>query len=252
MFADDDVQHVHNKLDPKHDIEVINGELILADLQTIDNHLPKLAKLAKSDKLAAKQMAEIEKLQQKLNDEVLAINAGIDLELIKHLNLLTAKPFIYVFNIDEKDINNIAKQEELAALAPAESVFVSAKIEAELSQIEEAGDLMAEYGLEETGLERLSEVGYSTLGLQSFLTTGEKETRAWTIRKGTTAPEAAGVIHTDFEKGFIKAEVVSYPKIVEAGSWLEARNNGWVRTEGREYIMQPDDVVEFKINKTTT
>src|SRR5690606_37793221 len=214
VFEDNDVQHVANKISPVDDIDIINAELILADIQTIDNHLPKLTKQAKGDPDAKKRIPLIEQLESELERGTLAINTDIDMDEIKYLNLLTAKPFIYVFNIDEGHITDTAKQNELKQLAPTDNVvFVSAKIEQELSELadDDAVDLMASYGLAESGLERLSRVGFDTLGLQTFLTAGEKETRAWTINRGTKAPQAAGAIHGDFERGFIAADIVSYP-----------------------------------------
>ena len=250
-FEDDDIQHVDNHLDPQKDIDTINTELILADLQTIENHLPKLHKQSRGDKDAAKLIPVIEQVKAALNEGTLAINSGANLAELKHLNLLTAKPFIYVFNMDEESIKDITKQQRLASLSPTEHVvFVSAKVEAEITQLdgEEAELFMAEYGLEESGLERLSKVGFNTLGLQTYLTTGEKETKAWTIRRDSTAPQAAGVIHGDFERGFIAADIVNYQDLMAAGSRAAAKAAGKVRTEGKDYIMQPDDVVEFKFN----
>lgn len=251
VFEDSDVQHVANKISPDDDIDIINAELILADIQTLDNHLPKITKQAKGDPSAKKLIPQLEQLKTEMERGTLAINSGVDLEEMKYLNLLTAKPFIYVFNIDEGHITDTSKQQELKQLAPTKNVvFVSAKIEQELSELDDTDtvDLMASYGLSESGLERLSRVGFETLGLQTFLTAGEKETRAWTIEAGTKAPQAAGVIHGDFERGFIAADIVSYPDLVELGSWSAARSAGKLRTEGKDYVMQPDDVVEFKFN----
>jgi hypothetical protein len=250
-FDDSNVQHVDNHLDPKKDIETINTELILADLETLEKHRPKLEKLARNDKEAASQLTSIDELIGQLNKGSLAINLGVDLEKVRHLQLLTAKPFIYVFNVDEAGLHDEAKQAELRALAPSEHVvFVCAKIEAEISQLsqEDAELFMAEYNLEQSGLQQLSSVGFDTLGLQTYLTAGEKETKAWTIPKGSTAPQAAGAIHTDFERGFIAAEIVSYDDLVSAGSRVAARSAGKIRTEGKDYIMQPNDVVEFRFN----
>jgi GTP-binding protein YchF len=250
-FEDDDIQHVDNEMNPAKDIDTINTELILADLQTLTTHLPKQEKIARTDKEAAKRIPVLEALKAKLDEGILAINSGVDLETISYLNLMTAKPFIYVFNLDEAGIQDEAKQAELKKLAPTDNVvFVSAKVEAEISQLdgEDAELFMSEYGLEQSGLERLSKVGFETLGLQTYLTAGEKEVRAWTIPKSATAPQAAGVIHGDFEKGFIAADIVSYPDLMEAGSRAAARSAGKMRTEGKDYIMQPQDVVEFKFN----
>ena len=251
VFEDEDIQHVSNNISPQDDIDIINAELILADLQTIESHLPKLHKQAKGDAEAKKLIPLLESLKVELERGTLAINAGVDLTDLKYLNLLTAKPFIYVFNIDEGHITDEARRSELKKLAPTDNVvFISAKIEAELSELEQsdAEDLMVSYGIAESGLSRLSTVGFETLGLQTYLTAGEKETKAWTISNGATAPQAAGVIHGDFERGFIAADVVSYPDLIEAGSWAKAREAGKLRTEGKDYIMQPNDVVEFKFN----
>ncbi len=250
-FEDDDVQHVHDKLDPQSDIDTINTELILADLQTIEGHIPKLVKQAKGDPKLQPALDALHILKAELEDGKLAINTSVDLELLDHLSLLSAKPFIYVFNIDEESIGDSEKKQKLASLAPTDNVvFVSAKIEAELSELDDsdAKELMSEYSLEESGLERLSAICYKTLGLQSYLTAGEKESRAWTIRTGATAPQAAGVIHGDFEKGFIMADIVSYNDLVDAGSWNGAKTVGKLRMEGKDYVMQNGDVVEFKFN----
>lgn len=250
-FEDDDVQHVANRVNPLDDIDIINTELILADIQTIDAHLPKLARQAKGDAKLKPLIPRLEELKAQLERGTLAINSQLDLDDFKYLNLLTAKPFIYVFNIDEGHLTDKAKQAELKKLAPTDNVvFISAKIESELAELDDADaiDLMASYGIAESGLHRLSRVGFETLNLQTFLTAGEKETRAWTIHQGTKAPQAAGAIHGDFERGFIAADIVSYPDLIEAGSWSNARAAGKLRTEGKDYVMQPDDVVEFKFN----
>lgn len=250
-FEDDDVQHVNNEIHPTKDIEVINTELILADLQTVETHIPTLQKQAKGDKSKTQIIDLLNQLKNELDEGNLAINSSLDLSEIKYLQLLSSKPFIYVFNVDESTISDHSKQNELAKMAPTDNVlFISAKLEAELSELDDvdAKELMESYGLEESGLERLSKVGYETLGLQSYLTAGEKESRAWTIHQGDTAPQAAGVIHGDFERGFIAADVVHYDELIKAGSWSAARSAGKLRTEGKDYIMQPDDVVEFKFN----
>jgi hypothetical protein len=250
-FDDSDVQHVANRIDPQDDIDIVNTELILADLQTIEKHLPKLAKQAKTDPGSKELIKTLEQLKEQLDRGKLAINAGVELENLKYLNLITAKPFIYVFNIDEGHITDENRQAQLAKLAPTNNViFISAKIEAELAELDEidAQDLMVSYGIVESGLELLSRVGFENLGLQTFLTAGEKETKAWTIEKGWTAPKAAGVIHGDFERGFIAAEVVSYDDLMAAGTKPKAREAGKVRTEGKDYVMQPGDVVEFRFN----
>jgi len=250
-FEDGSVSHVGGKLDPQSDIETINTELILADLQTVGSHLPKLQKQAKGDKKLAGELDALKKLESELAAGVPAADSSVDLARFKHLNLLSAKPFIYVFNIGEQDISDELKKEELKKLAPNTSaVFVSAKIEAELAELGEADakELMKEYGIKESGLKRLAKAGYRTLGLQSFLTAGDKETRAWTIKKGWRAPQAAGVIHSDFEHGFIAADIVSYEDLAAAGSWLKAKEAGKLRTEGKDYIMREGDVAEFKFN----
>lgn len=253
-FHNDDIQHVADKVSPADDISVINTELILADLQSIENHLPKLEKEARLDKTKQKTLDLLVKAKESLDkDELLANHADIDdmrVEL-KYLNLMTLKPFIYVFNVDEETIANKSAQDALKSVAPSNNVvFVSAALEAELSELDDtdAKELMDEYGLEESGLERLSKVGYSTLKLQSYLTAGEKEVRAWTIKSGFTAPQAAGVIHGDFERGFIAADIVSYSDLIAAGSLAASRDTGKLRMEGKDYVMQPNDVVEFKFN----
>lgn len=250
-FEDDDIQHVHNETNPEKDIETINTELILADLQTVETHMPKLAKQAKGDPKMKPTLALLEQVKAKLDEGILASASDLDLTEIKYLQLLTAKPFIYVFNLDEEGITDSSLQEKLRVIAPSDHViFVCAKVEAEIAHLdEEDGALfMEEYGLSESGLERLSKTGYETLGLQSYLTAGEKETKAWTIKQGYTAPQAAGVIHGDFERGFIAAEIVSYADLIETGSRNAAKAAGKLRLEGKDYVMQPDDVVEFRFN----
>lgn len=253
-FDDDDIQHVSDSVDPARDIGVINTELILADMQTIDSHLTKLAREAKSDKEAAKRVELLEKAKLELENEKLLSDSPLlqeYLELLSYLNFMTLKPFIYVFNLHEDDIKDQAKRSKLQSLAPnGRCVFVSASIEFELSTMseEDAGIFLGEYGLDESGLERLSTVGFETLGLQTYLTAGPKESRAWTIKQGWTAPRAAGVIHTDFERGFIAADIVSYDDMISAGSLSAAKSAGNCRTEGKDYVMQDGDVVEFKFN----
>ncbi|WP_030165215.1 redox-regulated ATPase YchF [Spirillospora albida] len=256
-FEDPDVTHVDGDVAPSRDIETINTELILADLQTIEKALPRLDKEARTkkdkDKLA---VLDAVNAAQKLLDEGTtlfagAAKAGIDLELLRELHLLTAKPFLYVFNLDEGELTDEALRARLRDLvAPAEAIFLDAKIESELIELpdDEALELLQGMGQEESGLSQLVRIGFDTLGLQTYLTAGPKETRAWTIRKGATAPEAAGVIHTDFQRGFIKAEIVSFDDLVEAGSMADARSAGKVRMEGKEYVMQDGDVVEFRFN----
>jgi len=250
-FSDDDVQHVDDEANPEKDIDTINTELILSDIATIDKHLPKLEKEAKRDPKQKPLLETIQHLKSQLDDGVLAINSDIDLSEVKHLNLMTAKPFIYVFNVDDTDVNNDELKAKLTELAPTDNVvFVSAKVEAEISQLdgEDAQMFMEEYGLQQSGLERLSKVGFDTLGLQTYLTAGPKESKAWTIPRSATAPQAAGVIHNDFERGFIAADIVSYEDLIAAGSWAKARDSGKLRTEGKTYHMQDGDVVEFKFN----
>ncbi len=253
-FDDGDVQHVSNEVNPKNDIETINTELILADLQTIENHLPKVARLAKSDPKLKGQVELLEQIKHVLEQGKLVIELEFSEDqqaALKQIHLLTNKPFIYVFNVDEATLADKAKQEELKSLAPTEHVvFVNAKLESELSELDDADakELMAEYGINEPGLDLLARVGYETLGLQSYLTAGEKEVRAWTIKTGYTAPQAAGVIHGDFERGFIAADVIDYDDLITAGSWSAARTAGKVRMEGKTYVMRPSDVVEFKFN----
>jgi ribosome-binding ATPase len=250
-FADPDVVHVEGAISPKDDIETINTELILADLQTIENALPRLQKAARTDKDRQSQVAAVEAAGAVLNSGRTVFSAGLELEPLRELTLLTAKPFIYVFNVDPAQISDETVTSELRALvAPAEAIFLDAKTEAELVELEpdEALELLQSMGQQESGLDQLARVGFATLGLHTFLTAGPKESRAWTIRKGATAPQAAGVIHTDFERGFIKAEIVSYDDLIAAGSMAEARSRGKVRIEGKDYVMADGDVVEFRFN----
>lgn len=251
-FADNDVVHVSDKIDPKSDIDTINTELILADLQTIENRLPKLAKEAKADPKKQEVAGYLESLKRHLDGGTpLSALPSLNHELIKDLHLLTAKPVIYVFNVDEESLNDTHTVAALQSLvAPAASIFISAKLEEELRGMspEDARELLEGYGFTDIGLNKLIEAAYNTLGLQSYLTAGEKEVRAWTIPQGATAPQAAGVIHGDFERGFIAAEVVDFNDLMQAGSVVAARGVGKVRTEGKTYVMQPNDVVEFRFN----
>jgi GTP-binding protein YchF len=254
-FTDPDVVHVDGRVAPGEDIETINTELILADLQTIEKVLPRLQKDARMAKDKQGAVAAVEAAKELLDTGttlfVGAAKAGIDMEQLRDLHLLTAKPFLYVFNLDEEELGNEPFRKELADLvAPAEAIFLDAKVEAELAELDddEALELLQSMGQEESGLALLARVGFETLGLQTYLTAGPKEARAWTIRKGATAPEAAGVIHTDFQRGFIKAEVVSFDDLVDAGSMAEAKSRGRVRIEGKDYVMQDGDVVEFRFN----
>lgn len=252
-FSDDAVlRHDESAVNPKGDIDVINTELILADLQTIETRIPKLQKEAKAKPASREQVSYLESLVRHLNEGTpLSALPSLDLEALGDLHLLTAKPVIYTFNVDENTIGNAAKQAELATLvAPAKSVFICAKLEEELKGLDdiEAGELLESYGVSERGLSQLIHAAYDTLGLQSYLTAGEKEVRAWTIRKGYTAPQAAGVIHGDFERGFIAASIVDYDDLTTAGSEQAAKAAGKLRTEGKDYVMQPGDIVEFRFN----
>lgn len=250
-FSDGDVVHVDGKVDPASDMETINTELILADLQTLEKAMVRYEKELKAKKLDPAVMNAAKDAVTALNDGKLLSATDIDLEPIKELGLLTAKPFLYVFNVDEQVLGDQDRLAELAELvAPAKAIFLDAKLESELIELsdEEAAELLAEVGQEESGLDQLARVGFDTLGLQTYLTAGPKESRAWTIRKGWKAPQAAGVIHTDFEKGFIKAEVISFADLVAAGSVAEAKAQGKARMEGKDYVMQDGDVVEFRFN----
>lgn len=253
-FADDNVIHVDGRVDPSSDISVINTELILADLQTIEKAIPRLEKEAKKNKDLAEVVDATKKAQAILEDDrtlfAAAKNGEIDLALVRELHLMTAKPFLYVFNSDEEVLTSDARKDELRALvAPAEAVFLDAKTETELLELDEdeALELLESVGQEEPGLATLAKAGFATLGLQTYLTAGPKESRAWTIKQGSLAPEAAGVIHTDFEKKFIKAEIVSFADLDECGSLAEAKAQGKMRMEGKDYVMQDGDVCDFKI-----
>ncbi|WP_018023571.1 redox-regulated ATPase YchF [Corynebacterium ulceribovis] len=253
VFEDSDVVHVEGKVDPASDIGVIETELILADLQTIEKALPRLEKEAKKDKERVGFVEAVKKAQAVLEEgrTLFAAKGDVSLPELRELHLLTAKPFLYVFNADEGVLTSDDRKAELAgAVEPAECVFLDAKTETDLLELddEEAAELLAEIGQTESGLHQLARAGFRTLGLQTYLTAGPKEARAWTIKKGDTAPQAAGVIHTDFERGFIKAEVVSFRDLVAAGSMAEAKSAGKVRQEGKDYIMHDGDVVEFKFN----
>ncbi len=250
-FEDSDVVHVEGAVDPKADMETINTELILADLETLERAIPRFEKEIKGKKLDPSVLAAAREASEALQKGTPLSAASVDLTPVRELGLLTAKPFIYVFNVDEAVLTDAARKAELAALvAPAEAVFLDAKIESELIDLdpEDAAELLASTGQDESGLDQLARVGFQTLGLQTYLTAGPKESRAWTIRKGWKAPQAAGVIHTDFERGFIKAEVISFEDLVEAGSVAEARARGKARMEGKDYVMQDGDVVEFRFN----
>ena len=251
-FVDPDVVHVDGKVDAASDLETINTELILADMQTLEKALARYEKEVKTKRIEPLVLQTAQAAHAILDSgKPLSSEAKLDLEPIRELGLLTAKPFIYVFNIDESVLADQAKLAELAALvAPAKAIFLDAKLESELIDLEpeDAAELLASTGQEESGLDQLARIGFDTLGLQTYLTAGPKETRAWTIGKGWTAPQAAGVIHTDFQKGFIKAEIVSYDDLIEAGTMAEAKARGKVRIEGKEYVMHDGDVVEFRFN----
>jgi len=259
-FEDPNIVHVAGRIDPVSDIDVIDTELALADLQTLDKALPRLAKEAKFAKDPERaQVARAAAAAQQLLDTGIPLSAGaaaasIDLRALRELQLLTAKPFLYVFNMDTSELAEEDLRKRLAGLvAPAEAVFLDAKTEADLAELpeDEAAELLAEAGLGEPGLAQLARAGFRALGLQTFLTAGPKEARAWTIKAGATAPQAAGVIHSDFQRGFIKAEVVSYDDLIAAGSLQAARAAGKARIEGKDYVMRDGDVVEFRHSATS-
>ena len=250
-FTDNDVVHVAGKVDPASDMEIINTELMLADLQTLEKAITRYEKEVRGRKLDPSVLDAALAAKALLEAGTTLSAAGFDASPLRELGLLSAKHFIYVFNVDEGVLGDSARVEELAALvAPAKAVFLDAKIESELIGLdpEDAAELLASTGQTESGLNQLARIGFDTLGLQTYLTAGPKESRAWTIGKGWKAPQAAGVIHTDFEKGFIKAEVISFDDLVECGSVAEARAKGKARMEGKDYVMQDGDVVEFRFN----
>ena len=253
VFADDDVVHVDGKVDPRSDIEVIETELMIADMQTLEKAVPRLEKEARNnkDRKAVHEAAVAAQAVLDSGTTLFAAGSKVDSALLRELNLLTTKPFLYVFNADESVLGDDAKIAELRALvAPADAVFLDAKIESELQELddESAAELLESIGQHERGLDSLARAGFHTLKLQTYLTAGPKEARAWTIHQGDTAPKAAGVIHTDFEKGFIKAEVVSFDDLTAAGSMAAAKAAGKVRIEGKDYVMVDGDVVEFRFN----
>jgi hypothetical protein len=253
VFVDDDVIHVDGRIDPASDVATIETELILADLQTLEKPLARLEREAKrggSD--APARLAQLKKAQAALNDGLVISKVGkeLDRDVLADLHLLTDKPFVYVFNVDEETLGNQERCAELiASVAPSQAVILCAKVEAELAGLDEseALELLQSFGQDESGLALLSRVGFAALGLQTFLTAGPKETRAWTIHQGATAPEAAGEIHTDFQKHFIKAEVVSFDDLVELGTMANVKAAGKARIEGKEYVMRDGDVVEFRV-----
>lgn len=250
-FDDDNIIHVNNQINPAGDIEVINTELILADLASIDKQLAKLAKEAKANPKLRTKLDLLNHIKTELESGKTINQLDIDHDELKDLNLLTAKPVIYVFNLSETDLTNDAKKAELIALvAPAKANFIAIKLEDELRTLpdDEAKELLESYGVSEGGLAQLIHSAYDILGLQSYLTAGPKEVHAWTIKQGSTAPQAAGVIHSDFERGFIAAQIVDYDDLVALGSEQKAKEAGKIRTEGKDYIMHPGDVVEFRFN----
>ncbi|MFI6678363.1 redox-regulated ATPase YchF [Kribbella sp. NPDC050470] len=252
VFRDDDVTHVDGKVSPADDISTIQTELILADLQTVEKAIPRLEKEARLKKESAVVLEAVRAAQKHLEAGTPIIASDVDRDAIRELMLMTAKPYLYVFNCDADELaDEPLKQQMRDLVAPAEAIFLDAKFEAELVELgdeDEAREMLAEMGIDEPGLDVLARVGFETLGLQTYLTAGPKEARAWTIKRGATAPEAAGVIHTDFQRGFIKAEIVSYDDLVEAGAMTAARSAGKVRMEGKDYTMQDGDVVEFRFN----
>ncbi|RXR60638.1 redox-regulated ATPase YchF [Mycobacterium tuberculosis] len=251
VFVDDDVTHVTGRVDPQSDIEVVETELILADLQTLERATGRLEKEARTNKARKPVYDAALRAQQVLDAGKTLFAAGVDAAALRELNLLTTKPFLYVFNADEAVLTDPARVGELRALvAPADAVFLDAAIESELTELddESAAELLESIGQSERGLDALARAGFHTLKLQTFLTAGPKEARAWTIHQGDTAPKAAGVIHSDFEKGFIKAEIVSYDDLVAAGSMAAAKAAGKVRIEGKDYVMADGDLVEFRFN----
>jgi ribosome-binding ATPase len=251
-FENPDIIHVAGKISPLEDIEIINIELALADLQTLEKRLDRLRKNAKGNKDDAELLEKVEAILKPLAEGIPARLTGI--EIPKELGLITSKPLLYVMNVDEatlaEDNDHVKTVREYAAKEGADVVKISAQIEGEIADLEpeEAAMFLETLGLTESGLERLVKVGFHSLGLQTFLTAGEKETRAWTITKGTKAPQAAGTIHTDIERGFIRAEVIEWEKLIEAGNLVAAKAKGWVRSEGKEYEMRDGDVVNFLFN----
>jgi GTP-binding protein YchF len=252
VFRDEDVTHVDGEVNPASDIGTIQTELILADIQTVEKAIPRLEKEVRGDKSKVAVLEAARTALTALEAGTPVIDTAIERELLRELSLLTAKPFIFVFNCDADELSDEELLSKMQALvAPAEAIFLDAKFESELVELgsdEEAHEMLAEMGITESGLDQLARVGFDTLGLQTYLTAGPKETRAWTIRKGATAPEAAGVIHTDFQKGFIKAEIVSFDELMTVGTMQKAKEAGKVRIEGKDYVMVDGDVVEFRFN----
>ena len=247
--------HVNGKVDPSDDIETINTELILADLQTIENALPKLEKDLRGKKIEPAYMEAVKQAKTILEAgetiDKAAREGRFDKDSVYDLHLMSAKPFIYVFNVDDAELQNKDMQTKLAAsVAPAPAIFLNAQFEADLTELDEADarEMLTDAGLEESGLDQLARVGYDTLGLSTFLTAGEKEPRAWTITKGTKAPQAAGKIHSDFERGFIRAEVINYQELLDSKTYAAAKEKGLVRLEGKDYVVQDGDVILFRFN----
>lgn len=257
-FDDTDIVHVEGSVNPRRDIETINLELIFADMEVLERRLDKTRKLAKNNKEAAHELEIMEKIYSTLESgkmaRTLKFDDEDDLKFVNSLNLLTFKPTIYAANISEKEIGKeneyVKVVKEIAAEEGSEVIVICAKIEEEIAALpdEEKKEFLKELGIEKSGLDNLIQAGYRLLGLISFLTAGEKEVRAWTIKKGTKAPQAAGKIHSDFEKGFIRAEVVPFEVLVECGGFLQAKEKGLVRSEGKDYVMQDGDVVIFRFN----
>ena len=252
VFRDEDVTHVDGEVNPANDISTIQTEMILADLQTVEKAIPRLEKEAKGKKELGPVVEAAKQARSFLEAGTPIISTSVDRDLMRELSLLTAKPFIYVFNCDADELADEELKDKMREIiAPAEAIFLDAKFEADLAEMDDdemAHEMLAEMGITESGLDQLARVGFDTLGLQTYLTAGPKESRAWTVPKGATAPEAAGVIHTDFQKGFIKAEIVSYDDLVAAGSMAAAKSAGKVRMEGKDYVMSDGDVVEFRFN----
>lgn len=259
-FQDENITHVSGKVDPGSDIETINLELILADLETVEKRLDRTRKNMKSgDKKFAREAEVLERIQAALEAGKPARSVELSDEeqpIVRDLHLITRKPVLYAANVSEAEAGDpsgnphVATVREIAAAEGAEVVPISARVEAEIAELEgEDRDMfLKELGLSASGLDRLIQAAYKLLGLQTYFTAGEKEVRAWTIRRGTKAPQAAAVIHTDFERGFIRAEVVSYEHLVEAGSMNAARERGWLRLEGKEYVVQDGDIMHFRFN----
>ena len=258
-FEDSNVVHVDGNIDPVRDIETINLELIMADIETIDKRLEKTKKMLKADKKYQAEIDLLDRIKLALENGMLARNLEYNEDekvILKEIFLLTLKPFIYIANVSEEQLSNldndeyVTKVREYASKENAEVISICIKIEEELSSLDlsEKKEMLEAIGLNESGLDVLIKKSYDLLGLMSFLTAGEPEVRAWTIKKGTKAPEAAGKIHTDIQRGFIKAEVISYDELIKEGSMNNAKEKGTVRQEGKDYTMQEGDIVLFKFN----